>query len=324
MSRVTVVIPNYNGAHLLRKCLPTLQNQTYSDYMVQVIDNASVDESRTLLEEEYPWVETVYNSENLGFSGAVNQGIRMCKSEFVLLLNNDTEVEPNFVEEMVKSISSSKKIFSASSRMVNYWERELIDDAGDLYNVLGWQLQRGRRHPITEYETPCDVFSACAGAAIYRTALFRKVGYFDEAHFAYLEDIDVGFRARIKGYRNVYCPKAIVYHMGSATSGTGYTDFKVRLSGRNSIYLVYKNMPFLMLLVNAPALLLGYLVNYIMFRKEGFGRAYIDGIKEGLRTAKKNCKVVSFSAKNLVNYVKIEIELLRNAFIFLWEHTGRK
>ena len=124
-------------------------------------------------------------------------------------------------------------------------------------------------------------FAACGGAAIYRRDVFAKIGYFDENHFAYLEDIDIGYRARIFGYQNGYCPDAIVYHAGSGASGSRYNAFKVDLSSRNSIYLIYKNMPLLQLILNLPFLLLGFLVKTLFLYKKGIWASLSAGTVEG-------------------------------------------
>ena len=187
--------------------------------------------------------------------------------EFTLLLNNDTKVRPDFIEALEKRMDQDSKgrIFALSSKMVKMHDPLEIDDAGDAYTLLGWQFQHGlgecAEKPVWNREAV--VFSACAGAAMYRTALFRTVGLFDEHHFAYLEDIDVSYRAQLYGYRVLYCPMAVVEHVGSGTSGSKYNAFKVRLSARNSVYLLYKNMPALMLLVNVLPLLLGFLVSIV-------------------------------------------------------------
>ena len=153
--------------------------------------------------------------------------------------------------------------------------------------------------------------------------MFETIGYFDEMHFAYLEDIDVGYRAKIYGYKNVYCPSAMVYHVGSGTSGSRYNSFKVRLAARNNIYLNYKNMPWPQLLLNALPLGLGILVKYGFFKKIGFGKDYLEGLKEGIRTAKK-CKKVAYRPERLKNYLAIELELLAGTFLYVYEFAVRQ
>ena len=132
--------------------------------------------------------------------------------------------------------------------MIRYSERDKIDDAGDEYTILGWAYKRGDGATVNKYNKSERVFSSCAGAAIYRRKLFEEIGYFDEAFFAYMEDVDISYRANIHGYKNIYCRDALVYHIGSATSGSKYNNFKVRLAARNNIYVILKNMPFFQLL----------------------------------------------------------------------------
>lgn len=319
MTKVTVIIPNYNGIKFLEPCLSSLGKQTFADFRTVVIDNASTDGSQEFMRENYPWVEIHQMDRNYGFTGAVNEGIKMTETEYLILLNNDTEVEPDFVEKLYQAIDRSDDIFSCSSKMINYYDRSVMDDGGDLYTVVGWQAQRGTGLPVEDYNRSCEVFTACGGAAIYRRSVFDEIGMFDDMHFAYLEDIDIGYRARIYGYRNVYEAGAVVYHMGSATSGTGYSDFKVKLSARNSIYLIMKNMPVLQQGINFFPLLAGYLVKYRYFNRIGYRDAYVSGLKEGLLTAYK-CHKVPYKSEHLKNYINIEYQLIKNMFIYVREH----
>ena len=304
---VTVVIPNYNGLKFMEPCMAALEKQTCKDFEILVVDNGSSDGSVDWLRShQYP---TIFLEENTGFSGAVNVGIKASKTPFVLLLNNDTEVEPDFIGEMIKAIRRSDQIFAVSSKMVQMYHKELMDDAGDMYSVLGWAYQRGVGRSSKGYNREREVFSACAGAAIYRRAVFEQIGYFDEMHFAYLEDIDVCYRAKIFGWHNRYCPTAVVYHVGSGTSGSKYNAFKVRLAARNNVYLNYKNMPLFQLLVNFLPITMGIIVKYGFFRKLGFGKEYLDGVKEGIRTRKK-CAKVAYFPEHMPNYLAIQWELI--------------
>lgn len=321
--KVTIVIPNYNGKRFLDECLSSLERQTSDEFETLVIDNASQDDSVAYIRENYPWVKIAVMKRNLGFSGGVNAGISMCTTPYVLLLNNDTRSFPRMVEELIKTMESSEDIFSVSCKMIQYHNHDNMDDAGDLYTCLGWAFQRGVGLPVGDYKEETDVFSACAGAAMYRRKLFAKVGLFDEMHFAYLEDLDLGYRARIQGYRNVYCPKAKVYHVGSGTSGSKYNSFKVKLSARNSVYVNYKNMPLPQLILNAPALAAGYIVKWSFFKKIGFGEDYVNGLKEGFATRKK-CKKVFFRGRDIKNYWKIQKELWMNTFVYVGELAKRK
>ena len=321
--KVTIIIPNYNGKHFMEPCLASLKEQTCQDYKVLVVDNASTDGSLEYMKEHYPKIEVIALDKNYGFSKAVNVGIQHSTTPYVILLNNDTTVDPHYVEEMIKAIERSPRIFSVSSKMIQMYHPELIDSAGDLYTLLGWGVCRGTGRPVSNYTEADEIFTACAGAAIYRRSAFSKIGYFDENHFAYLEDIDVGYRAKIYGYKNTYCPTALVYHVGSGTSGSKYNSFKVKLSSRNNIYLNYKNMPILQLILNFLPLLTGYIVKYAFFIKKGFGKDYKEGIIEGLQTMKAQ-KKVKFQLRHLTNYIKIELELIIHTFAYVKDWTTRK
>lgn len=311
-SQVTVIIPNYNGKELLEKCIKTLERQSCRDFKLLIVDNGSTDGS-TGLRSEVLDLQMILLKENKGFCGAVNIGLQNTKTPYVILLNNDTEAEEHFVEELLRGICSSKHIFSCGAQMIDYRKRDLLDNAGDLYTILGWAVARGKGKPAVRFGRETEVFSCCGGAAIYRMDLIRKIGMLDERHFAYLEDVDLGYRSRIYGYRNRYIPRAKVYHVGSATTGTRYNEKKVYLAARNSIFLIYKNMPLLQLVLNLPFLAIGILLKWLFFIRKKFHREYIQGICEGIRECRK-CRKVSFKIKHLKNYIRIEFELIWNVF----------
>ena len=321
MPKVSVVIPNYNGEKYLRGCIESLRKQDDLDFETIIIDNASQDSDYKWL-NEYKDIIFKRLDKNYGFSPAVNIGIKMAKGEYVLLLNNDTVVEEDFVRQMVKAIEKDQRIFGVSSKMIAYQDHCIMDDAGDEYTVLGWAYKIGDGKPVEDFMKPRRVFSACAGAALYRKKVFDEMGLFDESFFAYMEDIDVSYRARIYGYYNVYCPEAKVYHIGSATSGSKYNAFKVRLAARNNVYVPYKNMPLLQLIFNLPALVVGTLVKYIWFYKKGFGKVYKEGLIEGLKSLNK-VKKVPYKWKHLTYYLHIEWLLIKNIFKYIGTKINR-
>lgn len=310
----------------LERCLSSLKNQDTDDFDVLIIDNASTDESVSYIRENFPEYTVACMEKNLGFSGGVNKGIVRAKTPYVILLNNDTQADQGFVSGLISAIEKDENIFSVGARMVKYYDRTKLDDCGDLYTILGWAVQRGADQEVTDrhYLKPCRVFSACAGAAIYRREVFEKIGLFDLQHFAYLEDLDVGYRAMIHGYVNMYEPSAVVYHVGSGSSGAvKYSDFKVKISARNNIYLCYKNMPVVQRVINTPFLALGRVLKRKFFEKEGFSEAFNVGTKEGFDTC-KNTKKVPFSWKHFGNYFVIEGMLIKNMFIYVREYIQRR
>ncbi len=312
---VSVVIPNYNGSKYFKDCIEALDKQTYRDYEVIVIDNASTD-------DDYRWLtkreDIIFKrlDKNYGFSKAVNEGIKMAKGEYVLLLNNDTVPFADFIQELVKMIEQDKQLFAVSSKMIQYHNNHLIDDAGDEYTILGWAYKRGDGMPVTKYTQSGKVFSACGGAAIYRKEVFEKIGYFDENFFAYMEDVDISYRALIYGYKNMYCADAKVEHIGSATSGSKYNAFKVKLAARNNVYVAYKNMPVLQLIINFPFLLTGFVIKYVFFIGKGFGKEYREGFTEGVKSL-GHIKKIPFKLNHLLNYIYIEWLLIKNLFGYI-------
>lgn len=315
MSRSTIIIPNYNGIKFIEKCLLSLHGE---DAHILVVDNGSVDGSRELVQEKFPEVECIALSENRGFCGAVNLGIQNSKTTYVILLNNDTEIEPGFVKALERAMDADERIFSASAQMRNLYHPERIDDAGDEYCALGWAFARGKDRPLAGYQKSCHIFAACGGASIFRRELLERTGLLDENHFAYLEDIDLGYRAQILGYRNVYAPEAVVCHAGSGSTGSRHNKFKVDLSSRNSVYLIYKNMPFLQILINLPFLLAGFLAKMVFFARKGLGGVYVRGLGRGLllcASREGRAHRVRFRMKNLPHYLRIQLVLWKNIFV---------
>lgn len=312
-TKVTVVIPNYNGIKYIRDCMDSLYKQEEISFEILVVDNGSKDGSLEILKTEYVNAKVIALEDNTGFCHAVNVGIQNSSTPYVILLNNDTVVKPGFVGALLAAIEESERIFSVSSMMLSMADEDRIDDAGDGYSMLGWAYARGKGKPVARYEKRAKVFAACGGASIYRKEIFEKIGYFDENHFAYLEDIDIGYRARIHGYCNVYEPKAKVIHAGSATSGSRYNEFKTKLSSANNAYMIAKNMPLLQWLLNLPFLLVGFLIKTFFFSMKKMGGLYVKGYWKGacrIFTKEGRKHKVRFRVKHLWNYIKIQMWLI--------------
>lgn len=311
MQKVTIVIPNYNGKKYLEKCFNALRNQSYRDFRTILVDNGSSDGSVEWTIANYPEVDYVALQTNTGFCGAVNRGIESADTPFVILLNNDTEVDREFVREMLEGISRHKRAFSCQAKMIQFHDRSKTDDAGNYYCALGWAFARGKNHSPELYNKEEQIFSSCGGAAIYRKAYLEETGLFDEEHFAYLEDMDICYRALLRGYENWYLPKAIVYHVGSGTTGSRYNQFKVRYSSRNNIYMIYKNMPLFQILINLPFLFAGFGIKLVFFTVKGFGREYAAGIKNGFQLCRKPLHR-DFRPGLIGRYAKIQLQLWKN------------
>ena len=328
--KVSVVIPNFNGKHFINNCLISLNNQ--KDYIneVIIIDNGSTDGSQEFIKNKIIAnlnsmdnlspktdfnfkINLIENKENFGFSTAVNQGIRDSNCELVFLINNDVELDKNCILNLIECVNSEDDIFSASSKMIQSDNRDLIDDAGDEYTLFGWTKKIGNNKDVANYTYSREIFSSCAGAALYKKAIFDEIGYFDENFFAYMEDVDIGYRALIEGYKNVYCPKAQVFHIGSGTSGSKYNEFKIKLAARNNIFIPYKNMLIPQLIVNFLFLTIGFFIKFLFFLRKGYGKVYLTGLFEGLKNLNK-VKRTKYKNKNIKNYFKIELKLILNLF----------
>jgi len=243
--RVVLVIPNWNGQRLLEPCLRSVFAQEFQDFGVILVDNGSTDGSIDLVRTRFPQVRIIENSENRGFAAANNQAIRAFDSEFVATLNNDTEVNPRWLGALVEAMDVDPQIGMCASKMLLADQRKVIETTGIVVDKAGmvWNRDGGTIDcPITVAQVLA--FGACAGAALYRRAMLDEIGLFDEAFFAYMEDVDLSWRAQWAGWKCVYVPDASVYHIHSATGKEG-SYFKNRLLGRNKIWLLCKNYPLL-------------------------------------------------------------------------------
>lgn len=317
--KTTILIPNYNGKKYIADCLESIR--TAGEYPIIVVDNHSVDESDKIIEDyshkEGFDITLIRLRENTGFCNAVNVGLKEIKTEYVFLLNNDTTIQPDAITALEKRMDEDRRIFSVQSRILTMLNHDLADDCGDYYSALGWAFARGKFGSADKYMVPVDIFAGCGAAVMYRMECFDDIGMFDDNHFAYLEDIDLGYRARIYGYRNVYEPTSVIFHAGSAVSGSLHNKFKVDLSSKNSIYLIYKNMPVLQIIINLPFLIIGYGIKICFFLIKGLGGAYLKGLLKGFRMVRDDISSgkmhkITYEKKHLSNYIRIQLELWIN------------
>jgi GT2 family glycosyltransferase len=279
--RVSVIIPNWNGQRFLPVCLEALRHQSRGDHEVVLVDNASTDDSVAYTRAHYPEVRVECLPRNLGFAGGVNAGLRAARGEYLALLNNDTEADPCWLEALVQALDADDEIGFAASKMVAFHDRGLLDGCGDAlsWHMLAHKIGAGERD-AGRYETPRRVFGACAGAALYRRALFDTIGLFDEDFFAYYEDVDLCFRAQLAGFPCGYVPTAVVAHVGSATAGKESALFYY-LWIRNRIYLSVKNLPLKQALRHAPKLVEAHARQWGRALRHGFAREALRGHRDG-------------------------------------------
>ena len=237
----SVVIPNWNGLRFLPVCLDALAAQTYPNVEVIIADNASTDGSQAFIRQNYPAVVLVELPENRGFTGACNAGMQAARGAYVSLLNNDTEVDPGWVAAVVDAFERHPDAGIVASKMLLFDKRDHIHTAGDFFTVDGRAGNRGVwQRDDGQFDAEEYVFSACGGSSTYRRVMLDQIGLLDDDFFFSLEDIDLGWRAQLTGWRCLYTPRAVVYHHLSATGGGVTASY---YDGRNLIFVLVKNYP---------------------------------------------------------------------------------
>ena len=306
---ISVIIPNYNGLEHLKTCYDSLMNQSYNEFKIILVDNNSADDSVNFTKKNYPDIKIVRLNSNTGFAKAVNEGIRNSDTDYVLLLNNDTECDRNFLQEMINGLKD-ESTGSVACKMLNYYDRKIIDDAGDFIKSKGSPYARGFGEiDKGQYDKEEYIYGACAGAALYRTEVFEKTGYFDEDFFAYYEDVDLSFRMQLAGYKCFYNPKAVCFHKRGATSGY-QSGFQTMLCEKNLIALRLKNYPMSLLIKNLPFFAYVRIKRYFIFLTrhsyELFASAvkgYFQGLMEIPKSLKKR-KTIRKNVKVSVKYIE--------------------
>jgi GT2 family glycosyltransferase len=240
MPLASLVIPNWNGAAHLPACLRALRAQTCPDFEVLVVDNASTDGSLGLLAHDFPEVQAIGLARNQGFTGACNTGLRAARGGVLILLNNDTEVAPDWLAEVLAAFERHPQAGSVASKMLLFDRRNVLHAAGDIFRADGTPGNRGVWQEDGGQFAEGPVFSANGGSAAYRRAMLDDVGLLDEDFYFSLEDVDLGWRAQLRGWPCIYAPRAVVYHKLSATGGGVTHSF---YNGRNFIYVLVKDVP---------------------------------------------------------------------------------
>ena len=208
MEKVCIIIVNWNGKKFISECLDGVGKQTYRDFSIIVVDNGSDDGSIDFITKKYPGVETVSLPENLGFSVANNVALKNIQSEYVAFLNNDAVPDPFWLNSLVDALEHHPQAGFAASKMLFKDKPTIIDRAGDSYTTAGAGLLRGRGRPADNYNKQEWVFGTCAGSAIFRIQVLNETGFFDEDFFLLYEDVDLSFRAQLRGYKCFVCPRS--------------------------------------------------------------------------------------------------------------------
>lgn len=252
VTTVSIIVLNWNGKQYLETCLSSLVRQTYKNIEIIFVDNGSSDGSIDYVRNKFPGVVILGHAANLGFAEGVNSGIRISRGEFIATINNDAQADENWINNLVKVIESDQGIGCCGSKMMRYYARNIIDSAGIVVYQNGNAYDRGSEEEDKgQYNSQEEIFGACAGAALYRRKMLDKIGLFDKDYFAYLEDVDISFRMRLFGWKCIYVPDALVYHMHSATSKQA-SPFKLFYLERNKLWNMWKYYPVTTLIMQFP------------------------------------------------------------------------
>jgi len=281
---ISIVIPHFNGKHHLNDCLTSLRNQLFTNFEAILVDNGSTDGSQEYLREQYPEVQLIELRENRGFTGACNAGYEASCGDIIILLNNDTETDPNWLQAIVDGFERQPRAGSIASKVLLFDRREIFHTAGDFYSVDGLPGNRGVwQEDVGQYDQEEAVFGACGGAAAYRRQMLDEVGFLDDDFFFSCEDVDLAWRAHLSGWEVMYEPTAVVYHKLKASGGGGVNSSYY--DGRNFIYLIWKNYPSSLLRRNWRAILRAQLkISYEALRawRGAAARARLRGQLSGL------------------------------------------
>ena len=288
--RVSVIILNWNGRQYLPECLDSLTAQIYRNFETILVDNGSTDGSAEYVREHYLWVRLISLPDNTGFAAGNNRGLQEAGGDFIVTLNNDTKVDPAFLAELVRIALADNRIGMVAAKMRNYYRPDRLDAAGLKIgcNGLGYNIGIGEIDDGRYDNVP--LFGPCGGAALYRREMLDEIGFFDPDFFAYYEDFDLAWRARLAGWKALAAPQALVYHVHSATGGEMST-FKVYYTQRNKWFVIAKNWPSALFRRHLASILFADLAAFCLAVLRGRGltsmRARRDVIREFARLMKK-------------------------------------
>ncbi len=273
---VSIIIVSWNSAEYLPRCLDCLNAQTFRNFEVVIVDNGSTDCALDNLAERYPNFNFQIKQldRNHGFAVANNIGARLARGLWLALLNPDAFPAPDWLAALTQAAAHFGEKCVLASRQIQAELPSLLDGEGDVYQVSGLGWRHHYNFPVYEAGKPFRVFSACGAAAFFPREDFLAVGGFDEDYFAYHEDVDLGFRLRLRGLDCMLIPQAVVHHIGSASSGKA-SDFAIYHGHRNLVWTFFKDMPAPLFWLYLPLHLLMDLFFVLFFAAQGRGRVIL-------------------------------------------------
>jgi|Deesub1362A_J573_1020465.scaffolds.fasta_scaffold04913_5 hypothetical protein len=240
--KVSVIVITHNGRHHLKECFESLEKQTYKDFSVYLLDNASTDGSSNYVKKNFPWIRIIRFDKNYGFAEGYNRAIKMVNTEYVALLNDDTKVHPRWLEELFKAIDKDASLFAVGSKILFYDRPDTINHAGAKITIIGAGIDVG----FGEKDSPAFnkqkyVGAVCGAAMLVRRKIFEELGGFDEDYFAYFEDLDLCWRAWLRGYKVMYVPTSVVYHKYGGSWGGRASPRRIYYTQKNRLTNIVKN-----------------------------------------------------------------------------------
>lgn len=251
MPRTAVVILNYNGRRFLEQFLEgVLRHSQYPNTEVIVADNASTDDSVDYLKQHFPEVRLIISDQNYGFAGGYNYALQHVEADYYVLLNSDVEVAPNWIAPIIDFMEANEDVAACQPKILAHYNKRLFEHAGGCggwMDTLGYPFCRGRIFSALEadegqYEDPQEIFWATGAAMFIRAKLYHQFGGLDDEYFAHMEEIDLCWRLKRAGYKNMVIPAAVVYHVGGGTLPPT-SPRKVYLNFRNNLLTLLKNEP---------------------------------------------------------------------------------
>jgi len=322
--RISVVVVVYESGPTLAECLAALRAQTFADFELVLVDNASSDRVAQAAAAADPGLTLIENATNLGFAAAVNQGARAAAGEWLVLLNPDAYADARWLERLMAAADANPAVRSFTSRQLMANNPTRLDGLGDVMSLAGFPFRGGFGHEDPGPLKPGWVFSGCGGAMMVQRALFLQLGGFDERLFCYCEDVDLGYRLRLVGEPTLLVPDAVVRHVGSASSGGRRSEFAVFHGTRNRFWVFVKDTPPVLFWLTLPLHLLATFVLFATHAMRGEIGAPMRGLTAGVcnihvalearREAQATRKVGSWAIARAMTWNPFDL-LLRMAFI---------
>jgi GT2 family glycosyltransferase len=314
LKTVSLIIVNYNGRQLLQACLASVLSQSFTDFEIIVVDNASQDGSVEYLAREFPQVKLILLPRNTGFAGGNNEGLKQAEGEFIALLNNDALADRAWLGKLVEGVKKNQGVGICASKMLVYGAPS-IDSAGDGFATNLKGFKRGEGQSADQYSKEEYVFGACAGAALYRKKMLDEIGFFDESFFLLHEDTDLNLRAQLAGWKVLYVPSAVVYHKVRSSIGN-MSDLAVYYALRNSELVRLKNVPLALFLRCLPAFLAGLIADFFFFAvKHGKLKLYF---KAKIDVMKK-LRIIIGKRRTIMRMRKVDSKYLYTMMTPVWD-----